>query len=109
MIESIESRKKRKYASGTIFKYNELWKSGAHYDYRFFKLSHYGPKGKPMGHYLNCTKHYVSFDQTKTRVVFKLNNEPVSGRAERLRHPLLWEECTEYELSNGIGAENVVS
>lgn len=90
-------------ATGTILKYNQLWRGGMHYDYKFFKVTHTTLKGNVMGHYIAAerTNEAWDHDYSTDRWIVK-PSRIVGKRNRRLPHSRLWEPMNADELEVGI-------
>ena len=90
------------HVTGTILKYNKLWRAGMHYNYVFFKVSHETSKGNIMVHFVACKRSNEAFDHDYSTDRWNIDASRTIGKLRRLPHPRLWEMVHEEELINGI-------
>ena len=100
------------YEDGDVLYFNTLWKSGAHYHYVFFLVSHVTPKGNIMGHYMHSTCEAMDYDVGYCTEEWKVCQPPqlkdALCKARRLPTPKMWTKLTDEQLSNGIRVTNCV-
>lgn len=100
------------FQSGAVLKYNRLWRSGAHYDFIFFRVSHRTNKGTVMGHYLAAQRTNKERDHdysTDKWVVLNTTDKDKTTMPRRLPHPALWTQLSPEELEAGIVSTSCVS
>lgn len=97
------------FESGVILKYNRLWRSGMHYEYTFFKVTHITAKGTIMGKFLHSTRTNEAWDHDARTDCWRVHATQTCGKTRRLPHPRLWQEVEEEDLVRGIRATSCVA
>ena len=97
--------------AGTLLKYNSLWRLGAHYDWKVFRVSHVTQKGNVMGNLLkpHCETLFYDHDSRRDRWTIPTHPRPKHATVTRLKLPRLWEYVTADEKENGIVSTSCVS
>lgn len=90
------------HATGTILKYNTMWRAGMHYNYIFFKVSHKTKKGNTMGRVVACKRSVIEYNHDYHTDKWQIDVSRTISKIRRLPHPDLWEVVSEEELMNGI-------
>lgn len=90
------------FPENSVLKYNTLWRSGMHYNFIFFKVSHITKKGSVMGRYLTTIKKNEAFDHDYSKDRWIVDASITSSKLRRLPHPRMWDLTTDSELKHGI-------
>lgn len=112
VLKTVHERNKKAMTiePGAVLKRNTLARSGMHYSYEFFKVSHITPKGNIMGWYLPSTRKNQEFTHDTSTDCWRVDPLPTAlQRRKRLPTPYEWEAVTVHELRYGVRATSCVA